>query len=170
MTFNFVDNLPDTLQLEPILISGNDSINLNNQAYLILELTDNQKICLKIKYEFHCSPFKDVTIIENILAVGHEEYFYLFDLKTNLNILSLKMAGYFGHLYFENDFFYVSDACGLYCIAKDSSILWKNRSLGIDGVIINNFSDDNIFGSGECDPPGGWVDFILDKQTGRIKK
>ncbi|MEO6721779.1 MAG: hypothetical protein ABIN67_15640 [Ferruginibacter sp.] len=76
------------------------------------------------------------------------------------------MEGYFGRLYLNKKYFYVADACGLYCIDKSGTILWKNNNLAIDGVIINDFAKDKIFGSGEWDPPGGWREFILDEQIG----
>jgi hypothetical protein len=62
----------------------------------------------------------------------------------------------------------VTDAGGLYCINKSGGITWKNANLGIDGVIINDIMDGKIHGSGEWDPPGGWRDFILEEDTGRI--
>ena len=170
MTLTFVDKIPDDFRLEPILISGLDSINLNGQEFLILDQLDNGKICFEIKYEYHCSPFKEAIIIENLLAVGHENFFFLFDLKTETNILRLEMEGYFGNIYFDHELFFVTDACGLYCVDKKASILWQNKTLGIDGVIVNDFTNDSIFGSGEWDPPGGWQNFILDKQTGAVKK
>jgi hypothetical protein len=170
MTFNFVDKINDDLKLQPILISGHDSLKLNEEEYLILVQTGNERVCFKIMYECHFSPFKEATIIENLLAVGHEAFFYLFDLKTKMNILRLEMDGYFGHLYSDNELFYVTDACGVYCIDKNASILWQNKNLGIDGVLIHDFKIENIFGSGEWDPPGGWIDFILHKQTGKMKK
>ena len=120
----------------------------------------------EIRYEYHCSSFKEALIVDTILAVGHEEHFYLFDLTTNTNILRLKMNGYFGHLYLNDNYFYVADAGGLYCIDKFGKTRWENSNLAIDGVIVNNITDNKIFGSGEWDPPGGWRDFTLDKHSG----
>jgi hypothetical protein len=108
--------------------------------------------------------------IDNILAVGFEENFYLFDTATKTNILNLKMEGYFGHLYFNEDLLYIADANGIHCIDKTASIIWHNNNLGIDGVIINEFTNSKILGSGEWDPPDGWRDFILDKQTGLVSE
>lgn len=161
----FTDKLPDNLYSESILISGAESLHFDKQEYLII-IQNNDERCYEIRYEYHCSPFKQAMIIDSVLAVGYEENFYLFDLVTNRNLLNLKMEWYFGHLYFDNDLFYVADACGLYCINKNACILWQNSKLAIDGVVINDFSENVISGSGEWDPPGGWKDFIVDKQTG----
>ena len=167
MIFNFTQVIPQDLNnQEPILISGLDTLELDGIEYLVID--NNEKILFEIRYEYHCSPFKQANIIDTILAVGYEENFYLFDLSTKTNILRLKMEGYFGHLYLDNDNFLVADARGLYCIDKFSIIVWKNNNLGIDGVIINDFVDNTILGSGEWNPPGGWRDFTLDRQTGNL--
>lgn len=166
MNFDFTDKSPDDLNLQPIVISGQESSSLNWREYLIASQKEGEKSLYQIRYEHHCSPFKQAIIVDNILAVGHEEHFYLFNLTTNTNMLRLKMEGYFGHLYFDRDVFYVADAGGLYCVDKNASINWQNNNLAIDGVIIKEFGENKISGSGDWDPPDGWRDFILDKQTG----
>jgi hypothetical protein len=166
MNFNFADKLPASLNSEPILISGPDSFHLNRREYLIIVQDESVKKLYEIRYEYHCSPFKQAIIVDNILAVGHEEHFYLFNLMTSTNMLRLKMEGYFGHIYYDKNRFYIADAGGLYCIDKNASINWQNNNLAIDGVVINEFHENKILGSGEWDPPGGWRDFILNKQTG----
>ena len=168
MNFIFSNDLIDSVNLQPILISGPDSQEFSNKEYLILYQNGNAEYLFEIRYEYHCSPFKEAMRVDNILAVGFEEYFYLFDLVTKTNILKLKMEGHFGHLYFNEDLFYIADSAGINCINKNASIIWQNKNLGIDGVIINDFTNGKIAGSGEWDPPGGWRNFILDKQTGSL--
>ena len=166
MNFDFTDKAPSELNVQPIIISGDESLNSINREYLIVTDKEGAKNLYEIRYKYHCSPFKQAIIVDNVLAVGLEEYFYLFNLITNENLIRLKMHGYFGHLYFDNDLFYIADAGGLYCMDKKASIIWQNNSLGIDGVIIQEFHENKIIGSGEWDPPGGWRDFVLDRQTG----
>jgi hypothetical protein len=168
MTFDFAKSLQGNSSLRAIVISGDDSLLLDESEFLIITHSDSSKRLYEIKYEYHCSPFKEVLIVDNLLAVGHEEHFYLFDLNTKTNMLRLKVEGYFGHMYFDSNHFYVADAHGLYCIDKNTSIKWHNNSLAIDGVIITKFLEDRISGSGEWDPPGGWRDFVINKQTGTL--
>jgi|KBSSwiS6_1023812.scaffolds.fasta_scaffold03766_3 hypothetical protein len=170
MNFDFRDTFPRELNLEPILISGSDSMKFTKHTYLIAKSIGIKPVLYEIRYEIHCSPFKQAMIIDDLLAVGYEEYFYLFNLTINTNTLKLKMGGYFGHLYYDPDLFYITDAGGLYCIDKNGSVRWQNNSLAIDGVIIENFTEDKIIGSGEWDPPGGWRNFILNKITGSTVK
>ena len=166
MTIEFIDDIPDKTNLKPVLISGSTSADYANQRYLKFSDDDNVTGLYVIKYQAHCSPFKEALLIGNLLAVGHEEHFYLFDNVTNESVLRLEMNGYFGHLYFDTGYFYVADASGLHCIDKTGNIRWSNLGLAIDGVIVNEFTDSRILGSGELDPPGGWEDFSIDKATG----
>ncbi len=153
--------------IEPVVISGPESYPLANMEYV--NLSENGKLVkvFEIKYEYHCSPFNEARVIGNLLAVGHEGFFYLFDLNNNMNILSLEMEGYFGHMYQDGNLIYVADAGSLHCINHKGMVLWQNTNLGIDGVIIHEIDQDKIYGDGEWDPPGGWIGFLLDKQTGR---
>jgi hypothetical protein len=166
VTIQFIDDIPDDTNFKPVLISGSTSANYSNQKYLRLIDDHTAKGLYEIKYQAHCSPFEEALLVDNLLAVGHEEHFYLFNIVTNQNVLRLKMNGYFGHLYFDAELFYVADASGLHCIDKTGNIRWSNLGLAIDGVIVNEFTGDKIIGSGELDPPGGWEDFSIDKVTG----
>jgi hypothetical protein len=166
MNYTFTDKIPDEIDCDPILISGADSKEFNRTAYLILTEMGTKPKVFEIKYESHSGPFKEAIAYTNLLAVGHEETFYLFDLNNKTNLLNLKMVGYFGHLYLDNEQFYVADANGLYCIDSTANVQWYNDGIAIDGVIIDEFTEDRIYGSGEWDPPGGWREFILDKKTG----
>jgi hypothetical protein len=166
MTLEFTDTIKNAPTLNPILISGSNSFGYSNQIFLLLSQDNKIRYLYEIKYEVCNSPFKEALIIDNLLAVGLEKHFYLFNIISNENILSLEMNGYFGHLYYDNDFFYIADATGLHCINKIGVILWSNNELAIDGVSVHEFKDNKILGSGEFDPPGGWIDFTIDKVTG----
>ena len=168
MTIEFIEQKPTEWKGASILISGPSSVEFKGKQFLVS--SDNGKIInlYEVRFEYACSPFKHAEIINGILAVGHQEHFYLFDLSKNLNVLSLKMFGYFGHLYPDKDLLYVADAGGIYCLTTSGGIVWENLNLGIDGVIITRFENKKIYGSGEWDPPGGWREFILEKQTGLL--
>lgn len=167
MTISFIDTLPQETALKPVLISGTNSTEYSFKIFL--KLGDENLIdrIFEVRYNVRCSPFKEAMLVENLLAVGLEEHFYLFNTITNETIIILKMNGYFCHLYYDKEAFYITDAYGLYCINKFGEILWSNTTLGIDGVIVMNITDNEIFGSGQCDPPDGWIDFLLDRATGK---
>lgn len=166
MPLEFTDSLPHGTTLSPVLISGSSSATCSNQSFLILREGNSIKALYELKYDGHGSSFREALLIDDILAVGCEAHFYMFNIMTNETILRLDMNGYFGHLYYEKEAFYVADARGLHCIDKQGKICWTNTQLGIDGVIVHEFTDDKIVGNGEFDPPGGWVAFSIDKATG----
>jgi hypothetical protein len=167
MTFKFLPQLPRDFSGQSFLISGKESADLENQEFLAID-DNGLEYVLEIRYEVHCSPFKEVCLLDRLLGVGHEDHFYLFDLETNTNLLSLKLDGYFGHLYLNDKLFYVASARGLYCVNDRGKLIWQNVNLGIDGVIIETFENDAISGTGEWDPPNGWRNFRLNKSTGAV--
>lgn len=167
MKIEFIENIPEKYSNSPILISGEPSIEFNRQQLLSLTQKDGRLTIYEIKYEHHCSPFMQAEALNNIVVVGHEEHCYLFDFTNDVFLNALKLSGYFGHIYLEGESIYVADANGLCCLNQDGTKLWSNGDLGIDGVIINDFTDSEIHGSGEWDPPGGWEDFVIDKKTGK---
>lgn len=164
MDFNFQTSLPDGYIGVPVLISGPESSDFRNYEYLVL---DSFEEIYEIRYAIHSGSFREAILHREMLAVGHEEHFYLFDIYQKKNIYTLQLDGYFGHLYLDGNYFYVTDANGIYCIDK-SGLHWSNNVLAIDGVIINAFTSEQILGEAEVDPPGGWKDFILDKNTGNF--
>ena len=122
MTVEFIDAIPGDLNLNPVLISGSISADYPNHTYLKFSKDECVTSLYEIKYQAHCSPFKQALLADNLLAVGHEEHFYLFDNVTNESVLRLEMNGYFGHLYFDDGLFYVADASGLHCVDKTGDI------------------------------------------------
>lgn len=164
MNFTFTDKLPVDFKGIPVIISGADSLQYNGKDFLV----SGKENVFEIRYKYHCSPFNEVIVSGDIMAVGHEEHFYIYDLSTHKNLLSLKMSGYFGSLYLHHELLYVADSGGVYCIDKQGNILWHNNSLAVDGITINDFTASAILGSGECDPPGGWHEFALDIHSGMV--
>lgn len=169
-TFTFIDDLPADFSGVPILISGEGSLKWEGKTYLKPSGTIYDAALFEINHQYDGLPFKQAMLIGHLLAVGYQQHFYLFDLSANKHLLTLQMDGYFGHLYFDQDVFYVTDSEQAYCITKEAIILWESEAVGLDGVIIDHFMDHEIHGSGEWDPPGGWKDFVLDRQTGKLKK
>jgi hypothetical protein len=162
MTFIFQSQIPSNFIGEPVLISGEDSLALTNIEYLV----SNERIVYEIRYEYKTSCFNDIKIFDGGLAIGHHEYFYLVDRASSEVLIKLKLSGYFGHMYYNDNLIYVADSSSLFCISMGGVVIWHTEGLAIDGVMINNFTNDTILGKGENDPPNGWEPFILDIKTG----
>lgn len=150
-----------------VRISGDDSERFDGVEYVIGTDDAGESTAFEIRYEYHCSPFRECLRIGDVLAVGHEAHFYLFDTAAKKSLLVLHIDGYFGHLYLDQGRLYVAGCCDLYCIEPSGQIIWTAEGLGIDGVVIEEFGEERINGVGEWDPPGGWRPFVLDRFTGR---
>jgi hypothetical protein len=168
MNIEFINSVPEELRNQIFLISGKESVKWNNVEYLVLKDKDTIKKALQIRFESHCSPFKDVIVRNNLLAIGHQGHFYLYDFLENTRLLVLELDGYFGHLYVNENLFYITSAGSIYCIDEKGNLIWQSSSLGVDGILIERFSENKIYGSSECDPPGGWQEFVLDIVTGEL--
>jgi len=170
MNIEFTNSVPEELRNQILLVSGKESVKWSNVEYLLLEDNDTIKKAFQIRFEAHCSPFKDVIIRNNLLAIGHQGHFYLYDLLEDTSLLLLQVDGYFGHLYVNENWFYVTSSGSIYCIDEKGNLIWQNPSLGTDGILIERFGENKIYGSRECDPPGDWQDFVLDITTGKLIK
>lgn len=166
MTLAFSEEAPATAA-DVIIISGDSSLTLKGRAYMTCRDDNKTEPVFEIRYAIHCGPFMQAEINDAVLAVGHEGFFYLFDLVKSETLLRLEMDQYFGSFRYEEAHWYVADNAGIYCLDHAGNLRWKNEALGYDGVIIEKTDATKIYGSGEWDPPGGWVEFVVEKQTGK---
>lgn len=168
ISFYFADEAPPAgVVAVPVLISGDDTAALPGAAYLVVQHEGRTSV-FEIRCAYHVSAFKAAMMVGDTLVVGHEAHCYIYDTALRVLRLKLEMQGYFGHLYFHDDRFYATDAWGMFCFDAAGNVAWENHQLGVDGVLIDTFSDKHIKGDGEWDPPGGWRSFVLDRETGEI--
>jgi len=170
MSLEFSPTLPAGRQKDPIIISGTDSLQHSGREYVLLSEDQKLLAAYEIRYAVQVGSFRAASLLDGMLAVGHEDQFYLFDTVAHENRLTLSLEGYFGYLYVADNRFYVATASGLYCIDKTGHIVWHNDSLAIDGVVLEEWDGPHLVGSGDFDPPDGWEDFVLDKHTGQLIK
>ena len=169
MSFTFALDPPSASHKDPVLISGDESRLHTSKVYVLHWEQDELTAVFEIRYDYHVVSFKQAELIDQMLVVGHESHLYVFDIQRLKSLLVLKMEGYFCNLYTSEKVFYATDAQGVYAIDKTGKILWTSPTLGIDGVIIEELTSTQIVGSGEYDPPGGWINFVIDKRTGQHK-
>lgn len=169
MHFNFQPDIPEDYDSDQIrLISGELSLQFLNTAFLVCRDKMGIHNVFRINFEYRCSPFMEAIIAGNLIAVGHEANFYLYNMEKNTTLAVLKADGYFGHLYLHDEHFYIADATGITCMDDTGKIVWMNNNLGIDGILINKFENEMISGVGEWDPPGGWQHISLNKYSGKL--
>lgn len=118
--------------------------------------------------------FREIELSRKAVVIGCGEHLHFIRLD-GFTLHSLRLNGYFGHLYpISSDeytgfagFLLVCSASSVCFIDPGGNIVWQSDMLGIDGVIIEDIKDGVIYGSGEWDPPGGWQPFSLDVNSGR---
>ena len=136
--------------------------------YLYID-TGDEVILVETSAHYNCSPFKEVILTENILAVGYHDQFHMLEVTTLRHFVTIPMEFYFGHLYLYEEILYVADACCVHAITEYGKYLWKSAYVGIDGVIVQEVTALAVNGIGEMDPPGGWVPFSLNPVTGKLQ-
>jgi len=118
------------------------------------------------------SCFHEVCCIDETVFIGVGESLFVLAASGSV-LMHWPMDGYFGSLYPCHDLpgldsgVLVASATALLRLDAKGQALWHSQALGWDGVLVHYVSQGVIHGSGECDPPGGWVDFVLDLQTGQ---
>ena len=75
MNIEFTNSVPEELNNEIVIISGKESVKWSNVEYLVLKDNDTIIKTFQIRFEAHCSPFKDFLIQNSLLAVGHQAHF-----------------------------------------------------------------------------------------------
>jgi hypothetical protein len=160
----FLDIAPYTFVGDPILISG--SATGRYRAFLIQTVNGVIINEFEIRYDYRCSPFNKAEIDRELLAVGHEGYIFLYDLHSQVNLLSMELIGYFDKLYWHQGVLFVTDSSYVYRIDRRGNLVWRSGRLGIDGVFLERFEDDKAFGSAQVNPPDSWDDFVIDLRSG----
>jgi len=167
MSLIFLPDTPRDCVKDAVVISGPESFLFGGRVFL-LHSDDDIREAYEIRCERDQSTFAQAEMLGNLLVAGYGQKFYMFDTTRQAPLLALPLDWYFCQFYVEDNRIYVTDASGMYCIDMTGALRWSTPNLGIDGVIINQFTLTQIAGSGEWDPPGGWKDFSLDKQTGQL--
>ena len=128
MKIDFIENIPEEYSESPILISGGISTEFYWKQFLSLTKEDGRLNIYEIRYEYNCSPFKEVKLLDNVIVIGHDKHCYLFDIESVTQVLILKLSGYFESIYLDDELIYVADAGGLYCLNKDGT--WEYSARG----------------------------------------
>ncbi len=118
------------------------------------------------------SCFRELCCVGDSVFIGVGESLFVLNARSGA-AQHWPMDGYFGSLYPCHDLpgldtgVLVASATALLRLGANGQALWHTQALGCDGVLVHYISQGVIHGSGECDPPGGWVDFQLDVHTGQ---
>ena len=113
-----------------------------------------------------CFAFEEVCAWSRFVVIGWGHRVYLIEPQTRA-VSALDLGSYFGRLYPTAGYLLVASAERLFRFEPDGLLLWRSDALGIDGVIVDQFKDEVIRGTGEWDPPGGWQPFQIGLNSGQ---
>ena len=141
------------------------TIKLGDFGYYYV-LCDN-KPYLKVEMELK-KLFDDAVIYNNHLLIGASEKVYFVSMP-DLKITEIEVEMYFGYFVLSKDAVYILDGSGIIAFNEKFEEIWRNHSLAIDGVILQEMLDDEIMSiSCEMDPPGDWVNRKINIKTGEV--
>ena len=167
-----------TTELKQYPISGLEKIDLfglnphseSNCEFVIVSDLDTGEPIKNLKVESDYSvTFKQIETVKNLIVIGYGNRFVIYDLENNNKRFETSFDGYFSSFKIDREDIFVASECDLIKIKNTGKIEWTAKSLGIDGVVISEITDDEIKGEGEHDPPGGWIHFVIDRKTGKEK-
>ena len=116
--------------------------------------------------------FETSVIYSHYLLVGTYDKVYfidLWDLRVNTYPTKVDVDMYFGYFVTTPDAVYVLDGTGIIAFNAHLNEKWKNHNLAVDGVTFEEIIDYHIMKiSCEMSPPDGWVEKMIDTNTGEI--
>lgn len=118
-------------------------------------------VCLNYEH----SIFTRAECLGDYVFFGFANDLYVLNL-LDTSVQHIPLRGYFNEFYSCEDRMLAASACDLTCFDLDGKLVWESFDLGLDGVVVHDCDGRHIRVSGEWDPPGGWVDAVLDAQTG----
>jgi hypothetical protein len=121
------------------------------------------------------SCFQDLRCVDGVVYIGFGAYLFVIDTRDQA-IAPYLLDGYFGEMYETSDIddpdpnfsILATSASEVLAFSKTGELLWKQSCLGVDGIVLHRISDGHLIGSGEWDPPGGWLKFVLNLASGAV--
>ena len=121
---------------------------------------------VQVQHDFAGAPFRSIVSFGDWLAIGLSDVAVLVNRRFS-NSWLYPLDGYFGSFYLVYDKLLVCSASQVVALGLLGQEMWRTEGLGLDGVIIHQHDETSVSGTGEMDPPGGWLPFVLDHRTGR---
>jgi hypothetical protein len=145
-------------------VSGGNVSRGSPDFYVVIQRQGEPFARVDVWWTGH-APFTEAKVWKEFVLVGCGDYASLIEPQAR-TVRHYPCDGYFGKFYPLSDRLLIATCGSLICLNASGEILWKNKNLAIDGVIVDRIHDDIIEGQGEWDPPGGWRPFRLSLQRG----
>lgn len=135
--------------------------------------TKSGKFRVDIQANVGYSCFKEIRCVEGIVYIGYGKCVFVIHPSYG-KVETYLLDGYFGHIYSAEEHevspqlfsVLVTSASELLSFSLNGELQWRASELGVDGVTVRSVTADVVTGSGDWDPPGGWIAFKLSASTG----
>lgn len=120
--------------------------------------------------------WRDAFCLEDCVLLAGYRHVHVIDAYGPARLrCSVPLEGYFSGFIAPDDIDAPADAftvlvkgcSGVMRLDSAGEMIWANQTLAIDGIVLHRLFDGCLLGDGEWDPPGGWVPFALDIESGR---
>jgi len=174
MEIQFSDNF-EAWQYDRIVSFGGE----RNDTAIAASIAITDDGGTRIRVDVHSSAgfacFRDARCVEGIAYIGFGRHLFVVDTKTGMTA-SHRLDGYFGHMYHDGDLenfpsnfsVLVTSASEVLAFSRAGDLVWMQRDLGIDGVLLRSVNGRRLDGEGEWDPPGGWRRFSIAIDSGIV--
>ena len=167
-------DVSSTFDVEVIDV-GKVSVLGGPQYKVCVYIDETPKYLFRIYLYDESDSFHEIKCSDRSVVVGCGQKVHVFDIY-NKAVKSIKLKGYFGHLYSTDDLeshifsesVLVASAMDIVCVSQVGEVLWQSPCLAVDGVVVSDIESGIVTGSGDYDPPDGWEDFRLDLKSGTI--
>jgi len=112
-------------------------------------------------------PYEEAILLPDfaIMAIGHCIFFV--NLVTR-DVRTVEADRYFCDLRLEGDALLAASASQLFKLSHDGNIIWESKTLGVDGMKIDDIVDGVIHGEYCWEPPEDWRPFAISLDSGEI--
>jgi hypothetical protein len=145
------------------------SIERNGETY-VARLQDEIVWSVELPLEMSASPFREEVVWPSastvVVAGGGTVHFLSAESGAVMKTLSLD-GDFFGHFGPADDVLFILGWRNVVAVDKTLTVRWVSKGVAVDGITWRGREGNRIQISTEMDPPGGWVDVVLDALTGR---
>ena len=113
------------------------------------------------------NPFNAECFFQQFFCIGNGDEVCFINLQTK-EVKTVLCDLYLGYFYVCKDKLFVASASRLLCFNSDCELLWQTEKLAVDGLLVDQFSEDSISVSCEIDPPDHWIKYRLSIDDGSL--
>jgi hypothetical protein len=129
---------------------------------------------IELALDMNGSPFREEVWwpAASLVAIGGGAFVHFLSADTGALVKTLSLDGdLFGHFGpADDEVFYILGWRDVTAVDKTFAVRRVSRDVAVDGIVWVGKEGDRIALSAEMDPPGGWIDVVLDGKTGARTK